>query len=298
MVVRIGTNETAGTFNVQGRALADVLGAEGIDGIEIVETISASVENAKRLGAGTLEFGFMAANWTGRALRGEPPFHGPIAIRMVSPANVGPMFFVVRQDSGMARFDDLRGKRVAIGPEGSGMEQHIHSIFGVLGMGLADIEPVHATFADGAEALAAGTVDVQWQCPVPNRVMTDLANRCDVRVLEYGPGQLEKVLAAVPFYGRAILFSDAFRGLERNTSQVGVRNVVVTHERVNAELVGRVTAAMVANAGTLAAVEPLYRGLADLYEPLRTEGTMALEGGAVPLHPGAIAAYRDAGLLC
>jgi TRAP transporter TAXI family solute receptor len=297
MKIRIGTNEPEGTFNIQGKALAALLRDAGLGEVEIVETVSASVENAKRLGAGDLQFGFMAATWIGRALRGEPPFAAPIAIRMASPANAGPMFFVVRRDSGLAAIDDLRGARVAVGPEGGGMVQHMHSILDALGMGFGAIRPVYVNFAAGAAALAAGEVDVQWQCPVPNQVMTQLAERTNVRVLHYAPGRLDTVLKAVPFYRRAVLYRDAFRGLAGDSDQVGVLNVLVTHERVETDLVREVVAAMVAGADALAQKQPLYRGLADLYAPLRTQGTRALEPGGVPLHPGAVQAYRAAGLL-
>jgi hypothetical protein len=41
----------------------------------------------------------------------------------------------------------------------------------------------------------------------------------------------------------------------------------------------------------------LLAGLGELFEPLRTQGPLALAFGGVALHPGAVAAYRDAGLL-
>jgi TRAP-type uncharacterized transport system substrate-binding protein len=41
----------------------------------------------------------------------------------------------------------------------------------------------------------------------------------------------------------------------------------------------------------------LFKGLKDLFEPLRSQGAAALEFGGVALHPGAIRAYRDAGWL-
>lgn len=297
MNIRIGTNEPEGTFNIEGKALAEILQAAGIGEVEIVESVSASVENARRLGTGELQFGFMAANWIGRALRGEPPFTAPIAIRMASPANAGPMFFVVRRDSGLSTIDDLRGCRVSVGPEAGGMVQHMHSILNALGMGFEAIRPVYLNFSEGAAALEAGEVDVQWQCPVPNRVMTELAERVDVRVLRYSPGQLATVLKSVPFYRRAVLYRDAFRGLSGDSDQVGVLNVLATHENVDADLVRKVVAAMVEGADVLAKKQPLYRGLAELYAPLRTQGASALEPGGVALHPGALAAYRAAGLL-
>jgi hypothetical protein len=42
---------------------------------------------------------------------------------------------------------------------------------------------------------------------------------------------------------------------------------------------------------------PLFAGLQELFEPLRSQGPAALEFGGVALHPGALAAYRDVGLL-
>jgi hypothetical protein len=41
----------------------------------------------------------------------------------------------------------------------------------------------------------------------------------------------------------------------------------------------------------------LFDGLAALFEPQRMDGVAALEFGGVVLHPGAVAAYRAAGLL-
>lgn len=298
MRLRIGTNEQGGTFHSQGSALADMLRREGVAGeIELVPVESASVGNAEALGRGDIDIGFMASNWIGRALRGEPPFADAIGLRMASPANAGPMFFVARRDGGLRTVGDMKGKRVVVGPDNSGMVQHVRNIFGVLGIGFDAFEPLYMTFADGAEALAAGRADVQWQCPVPNAVMTDLAGRCDVQVLRYGPGELEAVLDAVEFYRRAVLPRDAFRGLDSDSDQVGVLNIVATHERADPALIQAIVGAMVRNADALAATLPLYRGLRDLYEPLRTGGAQALEPGGAKLHPGAAAAYREAGLL-
>jgi TRAP-type uncharacterized transport system substrate-binding protein len=35
----------------------------------------------------------------------------------------------------------------------------------------------------------------------------------------------------------------------------------------------------------------------ELFAPLRSQGPAALEFGGVPLHPGALRAYREAGLV-
>jgi len=298
MTLTIGTNETGGTFHAQGMTLGAMLNRKtDLGPVEIVSIVSASVGNARRLHTGELDLGFSAANWIGKAMRGEPPFEEPIALRMVAPANVGPMFFVVRADSDMKTVDDLRGHRVAIGVPDGGMTQHIHMIFDALGIGFDEFEPVYIGFEEGADALVEGSVDAQWQCPIPNRVMTDLADRIDVRVLDYAPGRLETVLSKVGFYRAATMRAGAFCGLDRDTAQVGVLNVIVTHERAPDEMIEKVVTAMLANVAGLAAALPLYQGLDAVFEELKTRGREALEPGGVPLHPGALAAYRKAGFL-
>jgi TRAP transporter TAXI family solute receptor len=298
MTVRIGTNEVGGTFHAQGTAIAELLqGDSEIDDIEILASRSASVANANHLDRDDLDFGFMASNWIGRAHKGTPPFDHPIRLRMASPVNAGPMFFVSRAESAVKTIDDLRGRRIAIGVEGGGMTQHVHTIFDVLGISFDDFTPVYIGFSEGAAALTAGEVDVQWQCPIPNRVMTDLADGTDVRVVEYAPDQLDKLLAEVPFYRPAVMAAGAFRGLDRDSAQVGVLNVLATHERVDENMVCRVVKAMVENTGALSRLCPLYGTLAPLFEPLRSEGAAALKIGGVELHPGAVRAYRETGYL-
>ena len=68
MPCRIGTSERDGTFHSQGCALKAILDRRpALAPVEVLESNSASIENATRLGAGEIDFGFMASNWIGRA---------------------------------------------------------------------------------------------------------------------------------------------------------------------------------------------------------------------------------------
>src|SRR5262245_55502987 len=166
MTIRIGTSERGGTFHGQGHALKTVLEHRPALGrVEILESKSASTENARRLHAGAIELGFMASNWIGRAKSGEPPFTDPIELAMAAPMNAGPLFFIVPAQSRLGAVSELRGRRIALGQQGSGMVQHAHCIFAALGMSFADISPVYLDFSAGAQALLAGEIDAQLQCP-------------------------------------------------------------------------------------------------------------------------------------
>jgi uncharacterized protein len=298
MTIRIGTSEHDGTFHSQGRALATILARQPRLGpVEVLESKSASVDNAKRLQAGEIEFGFMASNWIGRAKRGEAPFVAPVDLRMAAPMNAGPLFFIARAGAPIRAVGDLRGRRVAVGMRTSGMVQHVHAILGALDLSFADFTPLYLDFAAGADALAAGEVDAQLQCPIPNQVMTDLAARVDLRVLPYGPGQIETVMRAVPDYRATVMRKDAIRGLDADVAQIAVVNVLATHARVPEPVVCDVVGAVIKQAEELPRINPLFAGLQDLLAPLRLQGPSALEFGGVSLHAGALRAYREAGLV-
>jgi TRAP transporter TAXI family solute receptor len=298
MALRLGTSEYGGTFYTQGSAIAEFFNRGRAEADRcIVQTSDASIHNANMLDRGELEFGFMASNWIGRAKDATPPFTRKIELRMVAPANAGPMFFVKLASSPIQTIADFIGKRIAIGTKGSGMEQHVHTIFGVLGISFDAFTPVHMGFDEGADALIAGDIDVQFQPPIPNRVMTDLSQRADVRVVPYAVSQLEKLLAAVPFYRKVTMEKGVFRGVVENITQPAVVNVLVTHERISEDIVYDMAKAIAENLDSLPRMNALFNGLKDLFEPLRTRGVVAFEFGGVPLHPGAVRAYRELGWL-
>lgn len=298
MKLRMGTSEAGGTFHSQALAIAELFNRTRRDEDRcVVETSLASFDNANLFDRGEIEFGFMASNWIGRAKDGMPPFAHRIPLRMVAPVNAGPIFFVALARSRIKTVGELRGKRVALGPHGSGMAEHVRVIFDVLGIPFDSFTPVYLGFAEGAEALIAGDADAQFQRPIPNRVMTSLSERAEVRVLPYGPGQIEKILSEVSYYRAITVKKGAFRGVAEDVPQVAVVNVLVTHERVREEHVRDMAKTIIENLDTLPRMNPLFEGLKDLFEPLRSKGAAALEMGGVPLHPGALRAYREAGWL-
>ena len=216
MTIRIGTSERDGTFHSQGRALGDHPGAPAA--ARRRSRCWNPIPPASTTPSGCTPARSNSASWprTGSAApsAAKPRSIEPVELRMAAPMNAGPLFFIARAGAPIRSVSDLRGQRVAVGLRTSGMVQHVHAIFGALGLSFADFTPVYLDFAAGADALAAGEVDAQFQCPIPNQVMTDLASRIDLRVLPYAPGQIETVMQAVPHYRATVMRKHAIRGLE------------------------------------------------------------------------------------
>jgi TRAP transporter TAXI family solute receptor len=294
--MRIGTAEKGSTFLSQGIALKRVLeGRVGTGSIEVLESQSASIENALRLDDGDIQFGFMAFNWIGRAHSGNAPFRRPIQLRMAAPMNSGPMYFIAKAESSIRVPQDLRGKKVAVGPKQSGICQHAISILGALGINFTDFIPVYLDLGHGAQALKQGEIDAQLQCPIPNSVMSELDATTELRVLPVSDDELSRVLAAFPVYRKVTMEKGKLRALTANSVQPGVLNVLVTHERVPETMVESATKAIIEGAHELALHEPLFNGLNELLDLMRggNESTFVFDG--VPLHEGAMKVYREAG---
>jgi TRAP transporter TAXI family solute receptor len=208
--------------------------------------------------------------------------------------NAGPLFFITRLDSDIRCLADLAGRRVAIGPKNGGMASHGHTILD--GLGIQGWEPVHLDFAAGGQAVVAGSVDAQLQCPIPNAIMSALDASHALRVIPFSPDELGMLLVRVDAYRAVTMRAGALRALREDMRQPAVVNVLITHERVADDLVRSVVTALVAGTGDLASANPLFEGLGELFGWL-SAGRSAFEFGGVPLHPGALEAYRAAGLL-
>ena len=104
-------------------------------------------------------------------------------------------------------------------------------------------------------------------------------------------------MRAVPYYRRTVMRAGAIRGLEADLPQIAVVNVLVTHQRVPDAIVREAVEAIATSGGELGRLNPLFIGMEQLLEPLRSRGAAELEFGGVRLHPGALRAYRAAGLL-
>jgi hypothetical protein len=92
-----------------------------------------------------------------------------------------------------SKSSDLRDRKVAVGLKNNGMTQHAEAVFAALGIASDDLSESMST-SPGRRHAAAGEVDAQFQCPIPNRVMSDLAERVRGARPLYDPPHLDAAL--------------------------------------------------------------------------------------------------------
>lgn len=294
--IRIATGRPGGAYFTQGAVLAEALKKSGLVKSANSESSSGAFESARLMAKGTIQLGAMDARWVTVAQSGGKPFKKKIQLATVTPMSVIPMFFVTLADSDIKKISDIKGKRLAVGARGSGMEAHSKKILGALGITFKDFRPIYLSFGPGGRAVREGKADVQFQCCPPNKGLTELTELANVRHVKISQSQLDTVTGSTSAYGQIMVKKGAFKGLNRdiNTVRLGIGWMVPRNSDPQVAYV--VAKTMIAHYKEMSKKARHYASIEPIYALARKQGKSALEVGA-PLHPGAVRAFKEAGIL-
>ena len=85
--------------------------------------------------------------------------------------------------------------------------------------------------------------------------------------------------------------------MTRNVPPTAARRLPSSKSAVAESTVYAMARSIADNLDKLPQMNPLFKGLKSLFDPLRAKGAAAFEFGGVPLHPGANRAYKETGWL-
>lgn len=292
--IRISTGRQGGAYYNMAAVVADALYRSGKVNSATAESSSGGPENMRLLDKRTVQIGATDMVWSVKARTGEKPFNKKLDIVTVAPLGVWPLFFVTQADSKIKTVADLKGRRVAVGARGSGMENHTRIIFSAMGMSFKDIKPIYLSFRPGARAVKDGKADAQFQCCAPNPALTELSELSKVRAVPLGP-MTDKIMA-VPVYGRTMLRAGAFKGHDKDIPAIADVNAWYAHRSLNNDIAYLYAQTIIEGYETFAKKMPQFSTVAQIHDAARKDGVKALEIGA-PLHPGAARAYKEAGII-
>ena len=295
--VRIATGTPGGAYYVMGAVLADVVRRSGQFAGSSAEASSGSLESARLIASGEVTLAGMDANWVKAAYLGQAPFKQKLDVRTVLPMGAWPLFFISLESSSISNIADLKGKRIAVGAKGSGMEQHARTVLGSIGLTFNDITPVYLAFGPGSAAVREGTADAQLQCCIPNAGLTELTELSKTRVVSLTPEQMAKVMASEGVYDDGVLKKGAIRHLANDTPSLSILNGWIGMASMSEDTAYMLAKIFIEQLDEIAKKAPQYVSVREeMFAKAQTRGASALEAGA-PLHPGAARAFKEAGIL-
>lgn len=297
--VIIGTGGVTGVYYPTGIAIARMINAKrAAYGIRAaVEATGGSVFNVEAILSGDLEFGIVQSDRQYQAYHGleEWAAKGPRTdLRAVFSIHPEVVSLVATVDSGIQAIADLKGKRVNIGEPGSGQRQNAIDALEAVGLDWKkDIQAEGAKVTEAPGLLQEGRIDAFfYTVGHPNGAMqeaTSGSTRVRFAAIN-GPG-IEKLITAKPYYTKAVVPVRATYPAAMNATDVetfGVKATLCTAASVAEETVYAITKEVFDNLEEFKKLHPAYATL--------TRERM-LEGLSVPLHPGALAYFREAGLV-
>ena len=254
-------------------------------------TTGGSTENAKRLIKGELDMGIVYGAHVFMSQKPEGPFEGGekgTMLRGVAKAYKGPTYFVTLPDSGIEKISDLEGKKVALGPPGSGTVFNCSNIRRAVGM-LDKIEPSMMTFADAGRALGNGQIDALCQSSAPAAAVKELAETRGAVVLPYSDEEMEKITSTYPFYVPDVMPSTTYKGVP-DVELPYLTVYWVAHERVPAQAVQDILE-LVYQDDIKKRLAAGHKAWAQMEPDIKN-----FQALGVPMHPGAEAYYKSKGM--
>ncbi|WBU58307.1 TAXI family TRAP transporter solute-binding subunit [Paracoccus sediminicola] len=304
---RIGNGSTAGTYypiggiiaasisNPPGGTGCEAGGDCGVPGLLASAVASAgSVENVEAVGSGRLESGFAQADvafWaqTGTGnFAGLPPIENLRAIACLYPET---LHIVARADAGISALSDLRGKRVSIDEPGSGTLVDARLVLDAAGLSDADITVLNLPATQAAAALRAGELDAFFFVGgYPAPAISQLAGQVDISLVPVDADIAAALTGQDSFFIADTVPERVYRGVSGEVTTLSVGALWITSEAQPDALIHAITRVLW-NDNTMRQLRyghPIGR---------RIRRENALQGVAIPLHPGAARYYREAGLL-
>jgi hypothetical protein len=306
---RIGTGSAGGTYYPIGGIIANAISCppgaacntagatDGVPGlVAVAQATQGSVQNVNLIQSGNAESGFTQSDVMHWAYTATGLFEGrPRLERLRFIAHLFPehIHAVVRRDSPIRSFADLRGRRIAIGLQASGARIGSEMILDANGMRAGrDFTAEFLNQAQGTERMQDRGLDATLTVVgYPAAAFTEFCSRTGCRILPIDGEAARRVIERAPFYGTGTIPRTAYEGLEADVPTLTVGALWAVRDSVPADLVYGLTKALWSE--TTRGL--LDRGHAKGREIVR-EG--ALTGrGVVPFHPGAERYYREVGIL-
>ncbi|WP_099352614.1 TAXI family TRAP transporter solute-binding subunit [Fredinandcohnia onubensis] len=287
----MGTGSQGGTYFPLGAEMANVWN-KNIDNVNVTSTESgASVENLAKISNGEFDLGMTVNLPAYNALNGTGDFEGKKVENFAFIGHIYPevLQIITRESTGVETIADLKGKRIAIGPPGSGTQTATKAVLAAYGINDGDYEAYQEGFGDAKSKLQDGTIDASFGLlGLPDAGIDELqASVGDVKFLEVTGDELTTVEETSGYTGYKIK-AGSYEWLKEDANVVSAYAVLVANtDTVDDELAYQLAKVMLEKAS-----ENTHAQAAHMTKENALSGL-----GDLPIHPGAEKYYKEVGIL-
>ncbi len=248
---------------------------------------SGSAENIALLRSGDAVAALAQADTARMAYLGLGPFaeQGPFTgLRALGSLYPELVHIVVRDDKSLRTIGDLKGKRIALGQEGSAVRVTLESVLAAHGLQAGrDYEVVETPFAAALPLLSAGDIDATGQViGVPAAPLRDALTHAHLKLLPLDADAITKLVAQDPSLMALSIEPNTYPNQSELVPTVGMAALLLTTSELTRDEAAQL-------------VRVVFQAGQDLLGAGSTQGAQisvanALRGMTVPVHDGAIEA--------
>ena len=293
--ITMGTAGVGGMNYPVGMAMAKIWNNAIKDMKAVAIATAGAVQNIDMIRTNDIEVAVCRANEAYRAFNGVEKYEGTPHTWLRSLTG-GVMFdakqVMALKDKGIDSIADFKGRRIAVGPVGSGGELDAREILAAYGLTYDDITPEYVEASQAVDMMTDGLIDGAILGFTPGAsAISELMITDKVVILPIDEKGYQSLKKINPQVGKRVLPPDTYPNQFYSVETCGdPADLIICREELPEELVYQMTKAVYENAKDVQAVAAAVRQFGP--------GLVAPpEEMLIPYHPGALRYFKDAGIL-
>lgn len=263
------------------------------EGIKVTaESSGASVANAKLIGAGDTDFAILQNDIAYYAHSGkkgmfDKPIKQLLGVCTLFPEHVQ---IIARKDSNIKSIADLKGKKVAIGPVGSGTTENATQILEAWGLSVDDLaKSEQLTASQSADYLKDGRLDAAFfTVALGAAVIMDTALMVPIDIVPVEGPNVDKLIKKYPFYAKQMVPGKTYKRNDTDIATVSVMAMLAASSEIEEDIVYAIINAIYSDLPQLKKAHAKFQDI---------EMEKGLIGMGIPLHPGAKKYFKEKGMV-
>lgn len=286
----LATGGTAGTYYPFGGGMAKIWNSK-IPGMNMTaQATGASVENVRLVNRGEAELAIVQSDTIDFAFNAKEAFKEKLT-KMAVLAVLYPEVIqvVVRGDSKIDSFDDLKGMKVGVGAPGSGTEANFRQLSDGYGLKKEDTKAQYLSFSESAEQFKDKHIDAfVVTAGIPNAAIMDIGSQHSIRIINIADDKSALIVKKYPFLSPFTIPANTYKNQASPVKTMAVNAVLIASTDVKADVAYNIVKSLFENQSELAATHAKGKELS-----LKNAST----GVSIPFHPGAVKYYKEKGLM-
>lgn len=216
-------------------------------GVEIrVLPSEGSKQNLAWLSEGRADLALTQSDTAWDAYKGRASFLRPLtSLRAIASLYTEAIHILVHRPLYIHRLEDLRGKRIAVGPAGSGTEANATQLLAAAGLTLDEVDARHLSVEEAMAALRRGELDAAFVTSgVPSAAVRGVLADGSSSLFEPDRDLLDRLREACPFFLTKNIEQTDYPHLGEQVTTAGVQALLVGRSNLPAATVDRLIQAI------------------------------------------------------